>query len=64
LGLALVKALASQHGGGVSIESRENFGTTVSIELPRASRTAPPHKSSGCPISDKDLSRLDNFGQQ
>jgi len=36
LGLALVKALVSQHGGSVSIESRENFGTTVSIELPRA----------------------------
>jgi signal transduction histidine kinase len=35
LGLALVKALVSQHGGSVSIESRENFGTTVSIELPR-----------------------------
>jgi cell cycle sensor histidine kinase DivJ len=36
LGLALVKALVTQHGGNVSIESRENVGTTVSIELPRA----------------------------
>ena len=36
LGLALVKALVAQHGGSVSIESRENFGTTVSIDLPRA----------------------------
>jgi len=36
LGLALVKALVVQHGGGVSIESQENVGTTVSIDLPRA----------------------------
>jgi len=36
LGLALVKALVTQHGGSVSIESRENIGTTVSIDLPRA----------------------------
>ena len=36
LGLALVKALVDQHGGIVSIESRENFGTTVTIDLPRA----------------------------
>jgi signal transduction histidine kinase len=36
LGLALVKALVTQHGGTVSIESRENVGTTVSIDLPRA----------------------------
>lgn len=35
LGLALVKALVTQHGGTVSIESRENVGTTVSVELPR-----------------------------
>jgi len=35
LGLALVKALVAQHGGNVSIESRENFGTVVSIDLPR-----------------------------
>ena len=36
LGLALVKALVSQHGGSVHIESRENIGTTVSVNLPRA----------------------------
>jgi signal transduction histidine kinase len=36
LGLALVKALVGQHRGSVSIESRENFGTTVMIDLPRA----------------------------
>jgi signal transduction histidine kinase len=34
LGLALVKSLVEQHGGRVGIESREGFGTTVSVELP------------------------------
>jgi signal transduction histidine kinase len=34
LGLALVKSLVEQHGGRVQIESREGFGTTVSVELP------------------------------
>jgi signal transduction histidine kinase len=36
LGLALVKALVAQHGGSVRIESQENAGTTVTVELPRA----------------------------
>ena len=34
LGLALVKSLVAQHGGTVTIESSEGFGTTVSVELP------------------------------
>ena len=34
LGLALVKALVRQHGGRVSIESAENSGTCVTVELP------------------------------
>jgi signal transduction histidine kinase len=36
LGLALVKALVSQHGGSVRIESRENVGTTVNVDMPRS----------------------------
>jgi signal transduction histidine kinase len=36
LGLALVKALVAQHGGSLRIESRENVGTTVHVELPRS----------------------------
>jgi len=34
LGLALVKSLVEKHGGRMQIESREGFGTTVSVELP------------------------------
>ena len=34
LGLALVKSLVEKHGGRVKIESREGFGTMVSVELP------------------------------
>ena len=41
LGLALVKALVSQHGGSVRIESQENIGTIVSVDLPRAQ----PHRA-------------------
>ncbi len=36
LGLALVKSLVAQHGGALRIESEENIGTTVTVELPRA----------------------------
>ena|GEM_PF-1472347 len=34
LGLALVKALVAQHSGSFSLESRENAGTTVTVEFP------------------------------
>jgi signal transduction histidine kinase len=34
LGLALVRALVGQHGGSMRIESRENEGTAVTVELP------------------------------
>jgi signal transduction histidine kinase len=34
LGLALVKSLAERHHGSVRIESRENRGTTVTVEIP------------------------------
>jgi PAS domain S-box-containing protein len=34
LGLALVRALVDQHSGSFSIESKENVGTTVTVELP------------------------------
>jgi cell cycle sensor histidine kinase DivJ len=34
LGLALVRALVHQHGGRLAIESKENSGTCVTVELP------------------------------
>jgi signal transduction histidine kinase len=36
LGLALVKALVREHGGSFDLESRENAGTCVTVELPLA----------------------------
>ncbi|MEP6830415.1 MAG: PAS domain-containing sensor histidine kinase [Rhizomicrobium sp.] len=33
LGLALIKALSESHGGGVTIESVEGYGTTVSVDF-------------------------------
>src|ERR1019366_8623977 len=34
LGLALVRALVGKHGGALHIDSKENVGTPVTIELP------------------------------
>jgi signal transduction histidine kinase len=34
LGLALVRGLVSEHGGAMRIDSQENVGTTVTVELP------------------------------
>jgi signal transduction histidine kinase len=34
LGLALVRALADQHGGDLAIDSVEHVGTTVTVQLP------------------------------
>ena len=34
LGLALVRALVGQHGGSLRIDSKENVGTAVTVELP------------------------------
>jgi len=35
LGLALVKALAAEHGGKVTVASQENVGTEITVVLPR-----------------------------
>ena len=34
LGLAITKAIVERHGGAIRLESAENAGTTVSVELP------------------------------
>lgn len=36
LGLVIAKTLAELHNGSLSIESREDFGTTVKVSLPKA----------------------------
>jgi PAS domain S-box-containing protein len=38
LGLALIRALAEKHGGGMRLESVEGEGTTVTVDLARAPR--------------------------
>lgn len=35
LGLSLARALVERHGGSVSIKSKENVGTTVTLHLPK-----------------------------
>lgn len=42
LGLVIVRTIVEQHGGSVHLESIENEGTHVSIELPRASDPTEP----------------------
>jgi signal transduction histidine kinase len=39
LGLIIVRRIVREHGGEISIESREGEGTRVIIHLPRAERT-------------------------
>jgi cell cycle sensor histidine kinase DivJ len=39
LGLALVRALVRQHGGSLHIDSEENVGTAVTVELPLSQNT-------------------------
>ena len=40
LGLSIVKHMVERHGGTVAAESREGFGTTVRVSLPRAAAPA------------------------
>ena len=38
LGLAIAKEIAVAHGGDITIESKVNYGTTMTLTLPRACR--------------------------
>ncbi len=38
LGLSIVKHIVGSYGGEITLTSRENIGTTITIKLPRASR--------------------------
>ncbi|MGY1641139.1 sensor histidine kinase [Geodermatophilus sp. SYSU D00703] len=43
LGLAIVKHVASNHGGSVSVWSEEGLGSTFTLRIPLAARTAGEH---------------------
>ena len=45
LGLPLARQLVELHGGNLTIESKINVGTTVTILLPRSRMIAPPPRS-------------------
>jgi len=47
LGLAVVRQIAEQHGGGVSIESRGGHGTTITLWLPLNAKETPVAASQG-----------------
>jgi signal transduction histidine kinase len=40
LGLTIVRTIVSGHGGELSLESRQDEGTTVTVRLPRHEPTA------------------------
>jgi signal transduction histidine kinase/CheY-like chemotaxis protein len=42
LGLSMAKGFAEQSGGGLTIDSRPGFGTTIRLWLPAATRLEPP----------------------
>jgi signal transduction histidine kinase/CheY-like chemotaxis protein len=41
IGLALVKELAERHGGRVEVESEQDFGTEITVVLPRSCASLP-----------------------
>jgi len=38
LGLTITKAIVERHGGRIEVQSAENAGTTVRVQLPLAAR--------------------------
>ena len=54
IGLALTKELVQIHGGGISVESKEGFGTTFAILLPLGKSHLKPEQivKAGSPGSD------------
>jgi two-component system cell cycle sensor histidine kinase/response regulator CckA len=58
LGLATVKSIMQQHGGGVTIESLVGRGTTVSLMLPAAAHRPDPSVASLPPPIVKTTGRI------
>ncbi|HTR72337.1 MAG TPA: sensor histidine kinase, partial [Solirubrobacteraceae bacterium] len=49
LGLAIVRAVAESHGGGVTLENVEPHGARFVVELPAAAPPATPPRPQAAP---------------
>lgn len=54
LGLLIVRRIVREHGGEISIDSRENHGARVTIHLPRAERSVRLLGAPADPVIDLD----------
>ncbi|MGM0626645.1 MAG: ATP-binding protein [Candidatus Fermentibacterota bacterium] len=65
MGLAMVRSIVEEHGGGLSIESAPGAGTTVEVSLPLAAHegaTAPRREEPGVPQSARIMAVDDEPG--
>ncbi|HXG86247.1 MAG TPA: ATP-binding protein [Pyrinomonadaceae bacterium] len=59
LGLSIVYQIIRDHSGTINVRSRENAGTTITVELPKEFR--PQNNSSDAPKDEKEITRLEDF---
>ncbi len=59
IGLALTKELVQVHGGGISVESKEGFGTTFIILIPLGKKHLEPDQIAEIETGSLDLPELD-----
>jgi CheY-like chemotaxis protein len=62
LGLSVVYGIVSRHGGRVRIDSRENVGTTVTLQLPvfRGAASPPPQEPSAVEMESARILVVDD----
>ncbi|MEP6849253.1 MAG: ATP-binding protein [Acidobacteriota bacterium] len=61
LGLSIVYQIIRDHGGTINVRSAEEEGTTITIELPRETRTLNPRPGKQDDGQESSASRLENF---
>ncbi len=59
LGLSIVYQIIRDHNGTINVRSRENAGTTITVELPAELRA--PNNFSETPIKENETTRLEDF---